>query len=265
MADWGLCTTAKAPVAQIESFLDHHLSLGAAHVWLHLDDPDADAPAAHTRVTVTRCDARWWGKNRPEKHQNRQSRNMRRLYNAAPLPWIAHIDVDERIAPARPVAEVLADATGPILRMRPWEALTTPADHYRAPVPPDLAEDAFGPYAPLLPAGALSHAAGKAFFRTGEGLEPRIHGAFRDGVRVQGGAFHPDLPLLHHHADDAPAWRERLRFRLGRGAYQFNPSLAGFLADASDAEIDAFYARTQSPPEDALAALVAGGLVRSFP
>lgn len=265
---WGVCTTVRAAPDQIRAFAAHHLSLGAAHVWLHLDDPEGSAPQ-HRDITVIRCDSRWWGKHRPDRHQNRQARNMNRLYRDAPLPWIAHLDVDEFIDPARPVAELLAASAADMIRMRPWEALHDPAlpddiftaRQFRAPA--RHARDlAFGAFADLFPAGALSHHVGKAFFRTGRGLEPRLHGAFREGVRVEGIGFDPDLALLHFHAEDRARWLDRLPFRLERGAYANTPLLRDFLTAQDAAGLALFYNTVQNPSPDRRAALAALGLLR---
>ncbi len=262
---WGVVATVKAPVAQVLAFRDHHLALGAARLWLHFDDPDDPALEAvrHPQVRALRCDDAYWqatAGRRPDRHQNRQGRNMQRVYAKAPLPWLAHLDVDEFLQPRRPVSAILAEAPEdrPMVRAAPWEALHDPeappgpfaARHFRRALKgagfARLRDQVFGPYAALLPEGVLSHSAGKCLFRTGLArFEPRLHGAFRAGVRVPGGDFHPDLPLLHFHAHDPAAWKDRLAFRVERGAYQFNPALAAFLKAATAAEIDAFYDRVQ--------------------
>lgn len=264
--EWGICTTVKAPAAQVQAFAAYHLSLGAAHIWLHFDDPDD--PAAdlfhHPRITAIRCTAAYWqdlmGK-RPEKHQNRQTRNMNRVYKSTHLPWVAHIDVDEYILPQTDIAAALdaIPTAQSMLRMPPWEALHDPAlpddiftaRHFRAALNGDRNADArarvFGPYAPLLSGGVLSHSAGKCFFRTGLArFEPRLHGAFRAGERVPGGPFQTNIPLLHFHAEDPARWRDRLQFRLTRGAYQYNPPLQDWLLAADAPAIDHFYRETQT-------------------
>lgn len=284
MIRWGICTTLKAPPEQVLAFVAHHRSIGAAHLWLHFDDPAdpaADMAARLPDVTVIRCDRAWWRGTvgwRPERHQNRQARNIQNLCAQAPLTWIAHVDVDEFLLPDRPVAEVLAGVPPerPMLRVAPWEALHDPAlpddiftaRHFRAALPGAARAAArmriFGPYAPLLPDGVLSHAAGKCLFRTGvAGLEPRLHGAFRNRRRIDGGAFAPGLSLLHFHAQDRAAWRDRLAFRLERGAYRFNPALRDFLMSATPAEIDAFHARVQQATPDMLAVLADMGALRT--
>lgn len=275
MNNWGICTTVMAPAEQVQAFAAYHLALGAAHIWLHFDNPDD--PAAdlfdHPQITTIRCTESYWidyiGK-RPERHQNRQGRNMHRIYKAEPLPWIAHIDVDEYILPQLDITETL-NALPPdqsMLRLPPYEALHDPAlpddiftaRHFRAALNgkhnADARSRAFGPYAPLLENGVLSHSAGKCFFRTGLArFEPRLHGAFRAGARVEGGAFSNDIALLHFHSEDPVRWRDRLHFRLTRGAYQFNPALQQWLLAAKDATIDQFYLETQTATFETLAKL----------
>jgi hypothetical protein len=275
MSNWGICTTVKSPPEQVQAFAAYHLNLGAAHIWLHFDDPED--PAAdlfnHPQITTTRCtDSYWMGYigKRPDRHQNRQGRNMHRIYKQAPLPWIAHIDVDEYILPQTDISAALAalPADQPMLRMPPYEALHDPtlpddiftATQFRAALTGTHRADArarvFGPYAPLLENGVLSHSAGKCFFRTGLArFEPRLHGAFRAGARVPGGDFSPDIALLHFHAEDPARWRDRLQFRLTRGAYQFNAALQQWLLAADDLAIDQFYLEIQTATPETLGRL----------
>lgn len=281
--DWGICTTVKAPLEQVQAFVAYHLALGASHIWLHFDDPDDPAAnhLTHPKITALRCDMAYWmdliGK-RPERHQNRQGRNMHRVYKTNALPWIAHIDVDEYILPQTgnasdiPAALASLPPDQPMLRLAPHEALHDPtlpddiftATSFRAAINGQRNDAAraraFGQYAPLLTNGVLSHSAGKCFFRTGlSRFEPRLHGAFRAGTRVPGGDFHPNIALLHFHAQDPSRWRDRLQFRLTKGAYQYNPALQDWLLNASDPEIDAFYTATQTATPDTLAKLRAEG------
>ncbi|MDZ4136526.1 MAG: glycosyltransferase family 2 protein [Paracoccaceae bacterium] len=275
-ADWGICTTVKAPKDQVLAFVAHHLGLGAARIWLHFDDPDDgahDAVAGLKRVTAVRCDAAYWRAvvgRRPDKHQNRQSRNMQRVYGLDALPWVAHIDVDEFLWTDHDIGALL-DAVAPdqpMMRMAPWEALHDPdlpddiftAGQFRGALRGPQADAArravFGRFAALLPSGVLSHAAGKCFFRTGLArFEPRLHGAFRAGVRVPGGPFCAEIALLHFHAEDPARWKDRLAFRLTRGAYQYNPDLQAWLLAADAAMIDGFYRNVQQPATKTLATL----------
>jgi Glycosyl transferase family 2 len=282
MADWGVCSTIQAPVDQVLAFVAHHQGLGASQMWLFFDDPDDPAFGVVQRlagVTATCCDVAYWQsvcKTRPDTHQNRQSRNMRRVYNLAALPWVAHLDVDEFLWPSRPIADVLDEVPQDqiLLRMAPWEALHAPglrddiftAHQFRAALKGDQMAEArkrtFGPYAAVLGDGVLSHSAGKCFFQRGfAGLQPRLHGAFLGGERVKGVVFHPDIALLHFHAEDPDRWKQRLPFRLTKGAYQFNPKLQAHLLAASPAEVDAFYDVVQHPSAEVLAYLAGSGLL----
>lgn len=190
MADWGICTTVKAPYAEVEAFVAYHLSIGAAHIWLHFDDPDDPAAAAfegNPKLTVVKCDETYWINllgSRPDAHQPRQAANMKRVYDTAPLDWLAHIDVDEFIYSDEPIGSVLDTASDCMVRMRPWEAVHSPqglpvfdANLFRAPLKgKNLRQrwrQSFRQYAPALRKGALSHVAGKPFFEQGAPISNR--------------------------------------------------------------------------------------------
>lgn len=263
MTRWGLVSTVKAATGKVRAFAAWHLALGAAHLWLCFDDPHDPAPAQldHPKITCIRCDDAHWTAlgGRPERHQNRQSKNAQAIYRRCGLDWLGHIDVDEFLWPDSALAPMLAGLPpGQILcRAEPFEAMHDPGlpddiftatafrgalkerfAHLRAPV--------LGPYAAVLPEGMLSHANGKALFRCGvPRLSPRLHGAFVDGLRLPGPPFQPGLRLLHFHAQDRLGWTEALPFRLTRGAYQYHPDLQAFLTGAHPQQIADFYAETQ--------------------
>lgn len=287
-AAWGTCTTVRAPLAQVLAFVAHHRALGARRIWLFFDDPGdpaADALDGVTCLRVVRCDAAHWARNgigrgarrRPDTHQVRQVANAAAVYRQTRLDWLCHLDIDEFLWPARPVAEVLAAADGPVLRMAPWEALHDPAladdiftaRHFRralkGPAFAALREGLFGPYAEMLHAGAVSHAAGKCFFRTGvAGLSPRIHAARLHGERLVIPAVLPDIALLHFHAQDPADWRARLPFRATAGAYRANPPFFVWYSTTDAAGIDAFYDRVQVARPEVVAALRdAGALIEA--
>lgn len=284
---WGTCTTVRAPLAQVLAFVAHHRALGARRIWLYFDDPED--PAADTLdgvrgVRVVRCDAQHWARRgvgkgrrqRPDTHQVRQVSNVGALYRNTQLDWVCHLDIDEFLWPSRPVAEVLADAPSEAvaLRMAPWEALHDPAlpddiftaRHFRRALKgPDYAalrQTVFGPYAEMLHAGALSHAAGKCFFRAGVmGLKPRIHTGDLNGERLVMRDVLPDIALLHFHAQDAQDWKARLPFRATAGAYRANPPFFVWYSTTDAAGIDAFHDRIQVARPEVLAALRAAGVL----
>lgn len=268
MASWGLVATVKAPEAKVLAWAAHHLSIGAAHLWLYFDDPEDPAHAAlqgYPRITATLCDARYWAnKNRHDRHQNRQARNARDAYGRARTDWLGHIDVDEFIQADRPLAEILAEVPADrlVIKLEPFEAMHDPmlpddiytAREFRGALTHDVwryRTPALGPYKRVIRDGFLSHTVGKVLFRTGvRGLAPRLHSVMLNGERLPAGDWCREARLLHFHAQDRAAWLAALPYRLTRGAYQYRPALQQFLAMATPDEIDAFYRRTQVLPVD---------------
>jgi len=282
MASWSLVATVKAPEEKVLAFAAHHLSLGADHLWLYFDDPDQPIPQPlvdHPRVTVTLCDTAHWtrvGKPRPPQHQNRQTQNARFTYREkVTSDWIVHIDVDEFILTPRPIATILDETPAETIAMKlePFEAMHDPL------LPDDIYTSrefrgalrhehwprrraALGPYRKVIRDGMLSHTVGKVIYRTRvPGLLPRLHAVMVNKEFVKTPDWHPEMQLLHFHAQDKPAWLAAVPFRMTRGAYQFRPELQAFLAESDPEEIDRFYRRTQILSVDLRDELVKAGRV----
>lgn len=277
MVSWALVATVKAPAPQILAFVAHHLSLGAAEITLHFDDPEDPAfatIAALPRVTAIRCtDAYWQSQSgRHTRHQNRQARNARVVQKHCRHDWLGHLDVDEFLLPTRPLADILGaqDAKTLAIQFEPFEAMHDPslpddiftARQFRGPLRDthtDLRRPALRPFRAILPKGNLSHAAGKSFCRpAAPGLALRLHGVFLRGERMAV-PFHPDVPLLHFHAQDRKAWLAALPFRLTRGAYQYHPALQSHLAGAADDVVQRLYDGTQILTAETIALLQSAG------
>jgi hypothetical protein len=278
MASWGVVATVKAPEDKVLAFVAHHLSLGASRIWLYFDDPDDPAHAAiarHPRVTATRCTDAYWSTRggRHDRHQNRQARNARDAYERSGTDWIGHIDVDEFLHASRPITGILDDIPPKtlLLKMEPFEAMHDPllpddiytSREFRGALRHEhwpLRRKVLGPYRQMIRDGMLSHSVGKVMFRTGiRRLSPRLHSVMRQGVRLPTPDWHPELTLLHFHAQDRQAWLAALPFRLTVGAYQYRPLLQAHLKAATPAQIDAFYLRTQVLTLDVAAELQAAG------
>ena len=280
--EWGVCTTVKAPLAQILAFVAWHQHLGAARIWVHVDD--ADAVSCHVlnqldSVTAVACDDAYWAVKgfRPKTQEGRQSHNIQRVYGLAELPVIANVDVDEYLYPKRPIAEILDawDDDFPFLRAVPAEALHDAsladdiftARQFRLPFPNGTSAArkiaVLGDYTALLAKNMMSHKVGKALFRTGiKGFVPKLHAGTigKDGPRLKV-PLHPELVVLHFHAQDRATWLEALPHRVTKGAYRFNETLAQYLGSASAAEVDAFYHATQTATPELVAALKSEGLL----
>lgn len=280
--EWGVCTTVKAPLTQILAFVAWHRNLGASRIWVHLDDADAVSAGVLNQiegVEATLCDDDYWAQNgfRPKTQEGRQTHNVRRVYALGEVPVLAHVDVDELLYPKRPIAEILDDWDDghPYLRAVPAEALHDPslpddiftAHQFRLPFPNGLSADrryaVLGDYTALLPKNMLSHKVGKSLFRTGiADLQPKLHAATvgPENKRLKV-PLHPELCVLHFHAQDKDAWLEALPHRVTKGAYRFNEPLAVFMEEATPQEVEAFYARTQTATPELVAALKAEGLL----
>ena len=237
---WGIVSTIKASDEAILNFAAHHLDLGVHRLHIHLDE---DAPAAraaleaHKRIFVTVCDEVYWSrwKGRPEKHQARQTRNATRAYRRRPgVDWLVHIDVDEFLWPARPIADQLAEMapetqfarTRPIEAMAPVEGDTGPGQWFKACARQQKARreqtsQIYPEFGVHLNGGFLSHVAGKIFVRTGiEKVNFRIHNAFIHGVQLERDAELSDTELCHLHAPDWEHWQRAFRYRLAQGSYR---------------------------------------------
>ena len=240
MTRWGIVSTIKASEREILDFAAYHLELGAHRLYLYLDAPERevfDRLRNHPKIKVVACDDTWWAKRngRPEKHQSRQFINARHAYNRrVELDWLAHIDVDEFLWPARPIADQLAGLPDTCLcaRVRPIEALApAPGDpenphyfkafHLPASDRRRAAERCFPTFGRYLSGGFLSHVAGKLFYRTGiDGLRMKIHNITVDGVQNPGETALSETELCHMHAQSWEAWQRTYRYRMSMGSYR---------------------------------------------
>ncbi|MDX5351367.1 MAG: glycosyltransferase family 2 protein [Paracoccaceae bacterium] len=275
MPSWGIVSTVKAPEDQVLAFIAHHLSLGASRLWIYFDDPKDPVFARVSRlprVTAIRCSDWYWAirGGRHEKLHNRQIRNARDAQRKCRLDWLGHIDVDEFLHNDRPVADILTEvpADVPNVLMVAFEAMHDPdlpddiftARQFRAPLGPahpQLHGAIFGPVAEVVAKGNLGHTIGKSFCRMGlPGVVLGLHDVFIDR-KPQRRPFHPELRILHFHAQDPVVWRKALPFRLSNGAYHFDAEnhLRAYLTGASDAVIDDFYAWTMTLTPEKIALL----------
>lgn len=266
---WGLVSTIKAPADEILNFAAHHLDLGAHHLHIFLDEdcpPARKALRSHPRCTVTVTDDAYWAKRRrprPGAHQLRQTFNATRAYRRQPgVDWLGHIDVDEFLSPATPLARQLGalPANARTARMRPIEALApagegTDATWFKACHPrqsPRNAQTAeiYPTFGALLNGGFLSHVAGKIFVRTGQkGVSLRIHNAFDTDGPIENLHDLPQTHLCHLHAPGWKEWQRAYRYRLEHGSYREGLKGAGSVPMTMNA---LFHAIEAEGGEDAL-------------
>jgi FkbM family methyltransferase len=234
---WATVTTLKEPVDRVKAFVAQHVYLGASEIWLYFDDPEDPAiPVVEKvpQVRVVRCtpEHKAAHSNKAGTHEGRQKANANHAYARTGADWMIHLDADEMVQADRPVAALLADAQGDVIRLAPFEALHyakaalngRPSHYFRGALPDTpqgrkAAETAYGRFAGTLAAGMLSHAAGKFLVRTGlPDMQLSIHAPFR-GDRRAAAVDATEARLLHFHGDDYDHWRSHLERRLSGGAY----------------------------------------------
>jgi hypothetical protein len=103
-----ICTTSmvRAPLHELEPFVNYHLNVGIDHMFLLFDDPQ-DSAIDHfskmSNITCIRCDEAYWDGHPKEKVNMfvyRQRRNANYAFSLAKkmcFDWIIHIDADELI------------------------------------------------------------------------------------------------------------------------------------------------------------------------
>ncbi|WP_298805416.1 glycosyltransferase family 2 protein [uncultured Lentibacter sp.] len=292
---WGIVSTIKAPLPEIERFVAHHLELGAERLVLYLDD-DNDAAFqalnAHPKLRVLRTHgAHWRGKSRPAKHQARQTANARHAYKrkADGLDWLAHIDVDEFLWPReQPIAAQLAALPPECMaaRVRPIEALAGAKGTYFKAMTNDRqqrqreTEAIYPTYGMHLNGGFLSHVAGKLFARTGASeVEFRIHNIFINGVQNPSQQELLGTELCHLHTHSYAHWMQNYHYRLAHGVYraELKPNRAPKLGGLSlhevlrtiedtegDAGLKAFFEEVCTATPGLLSRLKDHGLLRDY-
>ncbi|MDC0737011.1 glycosyltransferase family 2 protein [Cognatishimia sp. SS12] len=294
---WGIVTTIKAPTEDTLNFVAYHLDLGADHIFVYLDDANAETAAAlahNPAVTTTLCDDAYWQKThgrRPKKHQVRQVQNASRAYRQAEgLDWLAHIDVDEFLCPTRPMAEILAaqPADMPSLRVEPVESLCDvsetagPKTYCKTKVPAgrdkQSVERALYPnFGGLFKDGFISHTAGKVIARTGHAdVKFGIHRIFQHGDQEMPQQTAPDVLLCHRHVESWEKWLEIMQFRLTRGSYRAEltggssggritrHALFSGLTETGEADLRAFFEEVCLATPRLLEALEGQNMLRVF-
>jgi len=231
---WGIVSTVRGSASDILRFVAYHLDIGVDRMYVYLDEPNPKAfniLNRHPKVEVRNCDAGFWGyrkRERPEKHQIRQTANATFTYRKADEDWLAHIDVDEFLWPEHPIPDLLANVPGhiPGVRVRPIEAMAGGQDFYKAHIPSSqdrdgLVQELYPNYGAFVLGGFLSHVQGKLFVRTGlPQINFRIHNLFQNGKLLPCRVELPSVDLCHRHAPDWDHWLAHYRFRLERGSYQ---------------------------------------------
>jgi hypothetical protein len=280
MASWGTCTLLKNPVDEVMAYVAHHQEMGAERVFLFFDDPTdpaADLLETVAGVVVTRCDEAFWNGlvgQRPFRHTERQRQVLMKTYLGCGLDWLLHIDTDEFLLSDLPVDELLDEVPAHLatVKAQPFEAM--PGDrpkgdriyrsvHFRSQITdPALIQQLFGPFAPALHRGMVSHRLGKSFFRTGvPNMIPTVHFAKIGETTTEGQPFHPALRHLHFHGDDVEHWVATAHYKARVGGVRFNEPYAKTLLALDEAGLRRFHRRVHSCDPAVVAMLTEKGLM----
>lgn len=240
---WGVVCLSDAPLPDVAAWAAHYIELGAQHLHLYLDGPDAEITetlGSHPAITITTCDAAFWearGKPRPEAHQLRQAFVATECLRAGGLHFLGHFDVDEFLISPVPVARALGFVPSDMAfaRARPAELLCPLAgaprhykrSHRQAGQPKSVLDTLYPNFGAYLPGGFISHTTGKVFARTGiPDTRLGIHALKYCGEPATNKTELPRMTLLHHHARDFAHFRARAQFRLDHGSYRKPPDKA---------------------------------------
>ncbi|WP_170413896.1 glycosyltransferase family 2 protein [Ruegeria atlantica] len=234
MTTWGIVTTLRGTTQEILRFAAYHLDLDPDKIYIYLDEPNPEAREIidrHPKIKVRNCDAKFWARRnreRPQKHQVRQTANATQAYRRTDLDWLAHIDIDEFIWSRQSIRGVLSEMPNstPFARVRPIEAIADAEDLYKAYIPKGqnrdgIVQSIYPNYGAFVLCGFFSHTQGKLFARTGmPKISFRIHNLFQNGEVLRDKTELPGVQLCHRHAPDWEHFRTHYSFRLSRGSYQ---------------------------------------------
>lgn len=128
-----IISTVKAPLNQIQMYINYHLNLGVDEIILFFDNPIDEGIQFfenHQNVTVVSCSEQYWLQRegtRPHLLPDRQIVNVNEGVKIAikkNCRWITHIDCDELIQPLTDVKKILLNCRADALRFRLLEAVS---------------------------------------------------------------------------------------------------------------------------------------------
>ncbi len=235
---WGVASTIRARAEYVADFVRHYLDLGAAEIFLFLDDPATAATAPvdrDPRIKTIVCDADFWRSGRPAKLNDRQLANLRHALSNAGVGWMLNADLDERVSCQAFLSEMLEGVKSDVLSISlppmeaVYDAFPSVSSAFRTPwFKPVLAEreasqsganailfEMHGDLARLTRHGLFGHIRGKYLVRTGvPDIDLRLHAvvspdpAAITGLRIAG------LELLHFDTLTFEDWREKWGLRV---------------------------------------------------
>jgi hypothetical protein len=133
MEKLAIISTVKAPLGQLQMYVNYHLNLGIDEVILFFDDPLDEGIkffSNYKNVTVVPCSSEYWTqktKKRPPISLGRQIVNVNegvKIATSKNCTWMTHIDCDELIYPLKDIKQVLRNCQADALKFSLMEAVS---------------------------------------------------------------------------------------------------------------------------------------------
>ncbi|QCX28179.1 glycosyltransferase family 2 protein [Nocardioides jishulii] len=235
-------STVLDSVAVVADFVDTNLSMGVDHMFVFLDDPGAPGQAevaaflgAHPHATPVACDEAWWGGERPDSLNLRQTLNANVaawLVREQQDSWLFHFDVDEVLAIDLDVLAAVPEEFDAVhlttleavsvydLDRRETRFKTLPSDEQLEMLHAEgiIAKPAVRQY-------FRGHVRGKSGIRPGSGATLAVH--FAVDARGKVPAYeHPTLRVLHHHTQSGPSLAAKAVRMAAAGNVVYRPGKA---------------------------------------
>ncbi|GGD28017.1 glycosyltransferase family 2 protein [Nocardioides daphniae] len=260
-------STVLDSVAVVTDFVETNLAMGVDHLFVFLDAPDAPGQAevaaflaAHPHTTPIACDDEWWGGDRPDSLNLRQTLNANVaawLVREQRDAWLFHHDVDEVLAVDLDVLAAVPERFHAV-HLETLEAVSVydrdrPETRFKTiPTEEQLALlHAEGIIAkPVVRQYFRGHVRGKTGIRPGSGATLAVH--FAVDARGKVPAYeHPSLRVLHHHTQSGASLAAKAVRMAAAGDVVYRPGKAMVMdalaavaaSDLPDAEKEAEFRR----------------------
>lgn len=260
-------STVLDSVAVVADFVATNLAMGVDHMFVFLDDPGAPGQAevaafleAHPHTTPVICDEAWWGGERPDSLNLRQTLNANVaawLVREQHDSWLFHFDVDEVLAIDLDVLAAVPEQFDAV-HLTTLEAVSVydldrPETRFKT-LPTDEQLEmlhAEGIIAkPAVRQYFRGHVRGKSGIRPGSGATLAVH--FAVDARGKVPAYeHPALRVLHHHTQSGASLAAKAVRMAAAGDVVYRPGKAQVMdglaavaaSDLTEQEKEAEYRR----------------------
>lgn len=133
MEKLAIISTIKAPLGQLQMYVNYHLNLGIDEIILFFDDPLDEGIkffSSYKNITIVPCSSEYWTQKiekRPPISLDRQIVNVNegvKIATSKNCTWMTHIDCDELIYPLKDIKQVLRNCQADALKFSLMEAVS---------------------------------------------------------------------------------------------------------------------------------------------